>query len=374
MKFVVSSSSLLKQLNSISGVIAPNPIVPILENFLFEIDRDKLSITASDLQTSMITEMQIECKEKGNIAIPAKILTETLKNLPEQPVTFTIDEDTYSIELSSDNGRYKLAGENATDFPKVPTVNKSYSADIASEVLNRAIASTIFASSTDELRPAMNGIFIKFADTNTTFVATDGHRLVRFRRVDVVSDADTSIIVPKKAFDLLKKSLPSENTNVRLEFNPSNAFFSFNTTKMICRLIDERFPDYENAIPVDNPNILVIDRLEFLNSLRRIDIYSNKITNQVRLKISGSELQISAEDLDFSNEANERLACDYEGDDLEIGFNAKFIIQMLGNIDSKTVKLSMSAPNRAGLISPNENLVGEDILMLVMPVMLNNYA
>ncbi len=374
MKFVVSSSSLLKQLNSISGVIAPNPIVPILENFLFEIDRDKLTITASDLQTSIITEMQIECKEKGNIAIPAKILTETLKNLPEQPVTFTIDEDTYSIELSSDNGRYKLAGENATDFPKVPTVNKSYSADIASEVLNRAIASTIFASSTDELRPAMNGIFIKFADTNTTFVATDGHRLVRFRRVDVVSDADTSIIVPKKAFDLLKKSLPTENTNVRLEFNPSNAFFSFNTTKMICRLIDERFPDYENAIPVDNPNILVIDRLEFLNSLRRIDIYSNKITNQVRLKISGSELQISAEDLDFSNEANERLACDYEGDDLEIGFNAKFIIQMLGNIDSKTVKLSMSAPNRAGLISPNENLVGEDILMLVMPVMLNNYA
>jgi DNA polymerase-3 subunit beta len=374
MKFVVSSAVLLKQLNAISGVIAPNPIVPILENFLFEIDSDNLIITASDLQTSMITELAVDSKAKGSIAVPAKILVETLKNLPEQPVAFTVDEETYTIELSSDNGRYKLAGENATDFPKVPAVAKNYSVDISSEVLNRAISNTIFAASTDELRPAMTGIYAKFSDTNTTFVSTDGHRLVRYRRVDVTSEADTSIIIPRKALELLKKSLPSENTNVKLEFNPSNAFFSFNSIKMICRLIDERFPDYENAIPLENPNVLTIDRLELLTSLKRIDIYSNKTTNQVRLKLAGSELQISAEDLDFSNEANERLACDYQGEDMEIGFNAKFIIQMLGNIDTRSVSLHMSTPNRAGLITPADGAKNEDILMLVMPVMLNNYA
>ncbi len=374
MKFVVSSAVLLKQLNAISGVIAPNPIVPILENFLFEIDNDTLTITASDLQTSMITELPVDSKEKGSIAVPAKILVETLKNLPEQPVAFSVDEETYTIELSSDNGRYKLAGENATDFPKVPVVAKNYSVDISSDVLNRAISNTIFAASTDELRPAMTGVYVKFADTNTTFVSTDGHRLVRYRRVDVVSDADTSIIIPRKALELLKKSLPSDNTNVKLEFNPSNAFFNFNQVKMICRLIDERFPDYDNAIPAENPNILTIDRLEFLTSLKRIDIYSNKTTNQVRLKLAGSELQISAEDLDFSNEANERLACEYEGEDMEIGFNAKFIIQMLNNIDTRNVSVHMSAPNRAGLITPADNIKNEDLLMLVMPVMLNNYA
>lgn len=373
MRFVVSSTALLKQLNSISGVIVPNPVVPILENFLFEIEKDKLTITASDMQTSMITEMQIDCKETGNIAVPSRILLDTLKNLPEQPISFTIDEETYSIELSSDNGKYKLAGENATDFPRVPKVNKSYSADIASDVLLRAITSTIFATSTDEIRPNMTGVYVKFSDTNTTFVATDGHKLVRFRRIDVVSDADTSIIIPRKALDLLKKSLPSSNTNVRLEFNPSNAFFSFDNTKMICRLIDERYPDYENAIPAENPNVMSIDRTEFLSSLKRIEIYSNKTTNQVRLRISGSELQISAEDLDFSNEANERLACEYEGNDIEIGFNAKFLIMMLTNLDSKNVQLKLSAPNRAGLIFP-ENTKNEEVLMLVMPVMLNTYS
>ncbi|MFQ3577067.1 MAG: DNA polymerase III subunit beta [Cytophagales bacterium] len=374
MKFVVNSKSLLAQLNAISGVIVPNPIVPILENFLFEIDRDKLTVTASDLQMSMIAELQIDGKEKGNIAIQAKILLETLKNLAEQPVTFSIDENTYSVEIITDNGRYKIAGENATDFPKVPVVNKSYTIDISSNVLARAISSAIVAVSNDELRPNLCGIYVKFAENNTTFVATDGHKMVRFRRVDVVSDAETSIIVPKRAFELLRKSLPSENTNVRIEFNPSNAFFSFDNIKMICRLIDERYPEYENAIPRENPNVMQIDRGEFLSTLKRIDIYSNKTTNQIRLKLAGSELQISAEDFDFSNEANERLPCEYEGEDLEIGFNSKFLIQLLANMDCREIVLSLSQPNRAGLITPAENIEGEDQLMLVMPVMLNNYA
>lgn len=374
MKFIVSSSSLLKQLSSINGVVTTNPVVPILENFLFEIKDSKLTVTASDLQTSMITDIEVEAKEDGNIAVPAKILIETLKNLPEQPVTFSIDKETYSIEISSDNGRYKLAGENATDFPKIPVVSNATTVDMSTEVLSSAINNTIFATSGDELRPAMTGVFVNLSDTNTTFVATDGHRLIRYRRVDIVSSEAASIIIPRKALNLLKATLPSDNVPVSVEFNSSNAYFKFNNIKMICRLIDERFPDYENVIPLDNNNDMTIDRLDFLGSLRRIAIYANKTTHQVRLKLTGSELQISAEDLDFSNEANERLSCVHEGEDIEIGFNAKFLVEMLNNINSREITLKFSAPNRAGLITPSDMKDNEDILMLVMPVMLSNYV
>ncbi len=372
MKFIVSSSYLLKQLSAINGVITTNPVVPILENFLFEINDGNLTVTASDLQTSMITELQVEAKEDGSIAIPAKILLETLRNLPEQPVTFSIDSNTYSIEINSDNGRYKLAGENATDFPKIPTVSDGYAVNISSEVLGRAINNTIFATSNDELRPAMTGVFVKLDETNTTFVATDSHRLIRYRRVDVAADMSHSMIIPRKALTLLKATLPAEITNVNVEFNASNAFFNFNQVKMICRLIDERFPDYENVIPLDNNNTVGVKKNELLSSLKRIAIYANKTTHQVRLKITGSELMISAEDLDFSNEANERLSCEHDGEDLEIGFNAKFLVEMLANIDSDDITIRLSAPNKAGIITPNDKDEEEDILMLVMPVMLNN--
>jgi len=374
MKFIVNSAYLLKQLSNINGVITTNPVVPILENFLFELDKGGLTVTASDLQTSMITDLQVESKEKGNIAVPARILLDTLKNLPEQPVTFSIDESTYSIEIISDNGRYKLSGENATDFPKVPNVSNDFSAEISTEVLARAVNNTIFATSNDELRPAMTGVYVNLGDKNTTFVATDGHRLVRYRRSDVKSDNGTSIIIPRKALNLLKATLPSENTEVSLSFNVSNAFFKFGNIRMICRLIDERFPDYENVIPSGNNIKMTIDRTDLLGALKRISIYANKTTHQVRLKITGSELQISAEDLDFSNEANERLSCEHEGEDIEIGFNAKFLIEMLTNIDADQIRLNMSAPNKAGVIVPAEKDKGEDILMLVMPVMLNQYV
>ena len=374
MKFIVSSSFLLKQLSAINGVITTNPVVPILENFLFEISDGTLTVAASDLQTSMITELEVEAKEDGSIAIPAKILLETLRNLPEQPVTFSIDADTYSIEINSDNGRYKLSGENATDFPKIPTVSDGYSVNMSSGVLAQAINSTIYATSNDELRPAMTGVYIKLDETNTTFVATDSHRLIRYRRVDIASDMSHSMIIPRKALTLLKATLPGENTNVNLEFNASNAFFSFNNVKMICRLIDERFPDYENVIPSDNENTMNINKAELLSSLKRIAIYANKTTHQVRLKITGSELMISAEDLDFSNEANERLSCEHDGEDIEIGFNAKFLIEMLSNLDAKEITLKLNAPNRAGILFPVEKDENEDILLLVMPVMLNNYV
>jgi DNA polymerase-3 subunit beta len=374
MKFIVNSSYLLKQLSNINGVITTNPVVPILENFLFEIDKTNLTVTASDLQTSMITEITVESKERGSIAVPARILLDTLKNLPDQPVTFSIDESSYSIEISSDNGRYKLSGENATDFPKVPSVSNDFSATLSSDVLARAVNNTIFATSNDELRPAMTGVYVNLGDKNTTFVATDGHRLVRYRRSDVKSDNGNAIIIPRKALNLLKATLPSENTDVSIDFNMSNAFFKFGNIRMICRLIDERYPDYENVIPSANTIKMTISRTDLLGSLKRISIYANKTTHQVRLKITGSELQVSAEDLDFSNEANERLSCEHEGEDIEIGFNARFLIEMLSNLDTDQIKLNMTAPNKAGVILPVEKDANEDILMLVMPVMLNQYV
>ena len=376
MNFIVSSSYLLKNLNSISGVITSNPVVPILENVLFEIEGGNLLITASDLQTSVMVELQVESKEDGSVAIPAKILIETLKNLPEQPVTFSIDDQNYNIEINSDNGRYKLAGENSADFPKVPGVNDGYSSDINSEILNSAISNTIFSTSTDELRPAMTGVFFKLASTGCTFVSTDGHRLVKYIRTDIKGDeVDHDMILPRKSLNLLKSILPTDkSSDIKLDFNASNAYFSFENIKMVCRLIDERYPDYDNVIPSDNSNTVTITKTELLGSLKRISIYANKTTNQVRFKITGSEILISAEDLDFSNEANERISCEHDGDDIEIGFNAKFLIEMLSNIESEKVILKLSEPNRAGLLIPEDINDNEDITMLVMPVMLNDNA
>ncbi len=374
MKFIVSSSALLKQLAAINGVVASNPIVPILENFLFQLEGSLLTVTASDLQTVMITEIEVESSDKGSIAVPAKLLLDTLRGLPEQPITFKIDAETFGTEIVSENGRYKLSGENPIDFPKVPAVNKTLSIEVAAEVLGKAISNTSFAASTDDLRPNMTGMYLQLGESNATFVATDGHRLVRYRRQDLRSANTSTMIIPRKALNLLKSSLPSDDTTVKADFSQSNAFFTFGNIKMICRLIDERFPDYENAIPVNNPNILTINRLELLSSLRRISIYANKTTHQIRLRISQDELVISAEDLDYSNEASERLVCDYSGDDLEIGFNAKFLIEMLNNLSSNQLQLRLSAPNRAGILVPNDQDENEDILMLVMPVMLNTYA
>jgi DNA polymerase III subunit beta len=373
MKFIVSSSTLLKQLSAINGVIASNPIVPILENFLFKLDKSTLTVTASDLQTVMMTDIDVESADEGAIAVPARLLLDTLRGLPDQPVTFKVDTETFGTEIITENGRYKLSGENPIDFPKIPSVTRNSSLDVTSEVLGKAIANTIFAVSNDDLRPAMTGVYVDLGEV-ATFVATDGHRLIRYRRTDIASNFQTSMIIPRKALNLLKSSLPTDATPVKAEFSQANAFFSFGNIKMICRLIDERFPDYENAIPTNNPNVLTINRMELLGSLRRISIYSNKTTHQIRLRMSKDVLVISAEDLDYSNEANEKLQCEYEGDDMEIGFNAKFLIEMLSNLSSRMISLEMSAPNRAGIIVPSEKDEKEDVLMLVMPVMLNTYA
>jgi DNA polymerase-3 subunit beta len=252
-------------------------------------------------------------------------------------------------------------------------MDKAKSFTISSAALSDAINKSLFATGNDDLRPVMSGVFFQLGKDNLTFVATDAHKMVRYRRNDMKSSTEGAFIVPKKPLNLLKSILNSSNEDVKVSHNDNNAFFEFGNFTLMCRLIDGRYPNYEAVIPVDNPNKLTISRSALLNSVRRVSIFSNKTTHQVRLKITGSELQISAEDLDFANEANERLSCQFDGEDMEIGFNARFLSEMLNNLDSENVSVEMSAPNRAGILFPTENNNSmEEILMLVMPVMLNN--
>ena len=313
MKFIVSSSILLKCLQKISGVISSNTVLPILEDFLFQIEDGNLRVFATDLETSMSTELSVESKENFKIAIPAKILLDILKTLPEQPISVSIDEVSYAIEITSDNGKYKLAGENGEDFPKMPTEQDAAEVSIPANVLANAINKTLFAVSNDELRPAMTGMLWQFNEDGLTFVSTDAHKLVKFKRKDISGGTGNSIIIPKKALNLLKSALPSSDTAVKVAYDSSNAFLYFENSYLICRLIDARYPDYNAVIPTDNPNLLTINKDDLFSSMRRIAIFANKTTHQVVLKMAGTELSVSAQDLDFSNEATEKLVCDYAG-------------------------------------------------------------
>jgi DNA polymerase-3 subunit beta len=372
MKFIVSSSALLRQTQAISGVLNANSPLPILENFLFEIKAGELVVSASDLESTMTASLKVESKEKGKIAVPARLLLDTLKTLPEQPLTFSVSEKNFQVEVSSDFGRYRLTGHDGEEFPRLPAMDKVASITLPADVLAEAVNKTIFAAGSDELRPVMSGVFCQLSPENLTFVATDGHRLVRYRRNDLRSAQSAAFVLPRKPLNLLKGSLPGGDAQVTIEYNESNAFFRFGQFHLICRLIDGKYPNYEAVIPAENPNKLTIDRESFLNSIRRVSVFSNKTTHQVRFKITGSELQVSAEDPDFNNEANERLTCSYAGEDMEIAFNARFLIDMLGNLSSDELLMEMSLPNRASLISPaaDGRAPGEEVLMLVMPVMM----
>lgn len=370
MNFVISSASLLKHLQGISGVLSTSNALPILDNFLFEIKDGLLTVSASDLETTMRTTMDVEAKEEGKVAVPAKLLLDVLKNLPDQPCTFLVDTDSFSIEIAYDNGKSKMVGYNGDEFPRTPALENSSAIRISGEIISRAINKTLFATGVDDLRPVMSGVFCEFSPDNITFVATDAHKLVRFTRTDSQADGSSSFILPKKPLNLLKTNLKGDE-EVQLDYNDSNAVFTFNDIVLICRLIDGKYPNYEAVIPKENPNVLTIDRTQFLSSIKRVSIFANKTTHQIKLKLAGSELSLSAEDIDFANEANERLTCNYAGEDLEIGFNSRFLMEMLNNLESNEVRLEMSAPNRAGLLMPSESVEHEDILMLVMPVMLN---
>jgi len=372
MKFIVSSTYLLKQLQVLGGVINSSNTLPILDNFLFDIDHTKLTVSSSDLETTMSSVLDIESDSEGSVAIPARLLLDTLKTFPEQPLTFVI-EDNNTVEISSNHGKYALAYADGAEFPKAITLEDPSSTTIAGDILATAISKTIFAAGNDDLRPVMSGVFFQFSTDNLTFVATDAHKLVKYTREDVSASQQAEFIMPKKPLTLLKGILSASDENVTIEYNESNAKFTFENTVLVCRLIDGKYPNYEAVIPKENPNKLSIDRSQFLSSVKRVSIFSNKTTHQIRLKIAGAELNISAEDVDYSNKAEERLTCDYQGDDMQIGFNSRFLTEMLNNLNSDEVQLEMSMPNRAGILTPIDGLdEGEHVTMLVMPVMLNS--
>jgi DNA polymerase III subunit beta len=372
MKFIASSGTLLKNLQSIGGIIGTNNILPIVENFKFVISPNQLKATATDLETSMSVIMEVQSKDSATICLEAKLLTDYLKNLSEQPLTFDINTKDYSVELTSDEGKYKMVGENADHFPAEPEPKGATNFSMLSSRLVTGINNTLFAVSNDDLRPAMTGVFFEIEKTHITFVATDAHRLVRYMIADVKCPEAAGLIVPKKPLAQLKNLLSNDDTQVKVAFNTEHLFVDNGKLQLACRLIDAKFPDYKVVIPQNNPYLLSVNRMEFLNALRRVGVFANKTTNQLVLKISGSELRLTAQDIDFAHEGNERMACQYTGEDLDIGFNAKLLTELVSNLNSEELNIELSTPSRAGIIKPTETVENEDLLMLIMPLMLNN--
>lgn len=373
MRFTVSSAELKEQLLIINGAINSNPVLPILESFLFKIDKDnnKLHITGTDLETFVSVELDVQASDNGCVAIPAKILVDTLKQLPPQPITFNIDLETFSTTIQSTFGRYEMAGENGDDYPKLPEPDNTNEVEIPAALLLEGINKTMFATSNDELRPAMTGVHIKVENGSIIFVATDAHKLVKYQFKDIETTANTTFIVPKKALNLLTKAMSNSDLSVKIAYSKSNAFFIFGNHQLSCRLIDAKYPDYEAVIPKQNPNTMTIHRTDFLSSLKRIANYANQTTHQVKLNLAESSLTIEAEDLDYSNKATEQLPCNYIGTDMTIGFNAKFLIDMLNVIGDESIRFEFSTPSRAGIMRPEEDEINEELLMLAMPMMLH---
>ena len=372
MNFIVSSTQLQRQLQTISGVLNTSNTLPILDHVLFELAPQQLKITATDLETTISATIQVESTSEGKLAVPARLLLDTVKTFPEQPLTFS-QADNNTLEISSEQGKYALAYANADEYPQAAEVVDASSLSIQGDTLATAINNTIFASGNDDLRPVMSGVFFQLSSSGMTFVATDAHKLVKYERTDVVAPETAEFIMPKKPLNLLKSVLVGSEEEVTVNYNNSNVQFSFDETVVICRLIDGKYPNYEAVIPKENPNVMSINRVQLLNTVKRVSIFSNKTTHQIRLRIAGAELHISAEDIDYSNKAEERLTCSFQGDDMQIGFNARFLTEMLSNLSSDEIQLELSLPNRAGIITPVDGLnEGEQVTMLVMPVMLNN--
>ena len=380
MRFIINSQLFLKHLSALSGVISNNNTVPIISCFHLHLEDNMLTIKATDLETTMVSRIELEnARVDGidSIAVPAKLLLDMLKSLDDVPLNFAVDASNYSIEISSGEGKYSLASQNAETFPTMPEMKETVQTSMPASVLVNAINKTAFAASTDEMRQQMSGIFCELTPENVTFVATDAHKLVRYRRNDIHADESASFILPRKPITLVKNILSSnkEEFDVTIDYNNTNVFFAFDNFLIVCRLVDGKYPNYEAAIPKENPNKLTIDRVTFINTLKRVSLFANQSTHQVRLAIKERELEISSEDLEFSNKAHETIPCSYEGEPMEIGFNAKFLTEMTSNLDTEQVLMELSHPSRAGILFPltdSEEAKGEDILMLVMPVMLSN--
>jgi len=365
---------MLHHLQAVSRVISSKNTLPILDNFLFQLKGGELIVTASDLETTLITKVPLDSSsDEGEVAVDAKRITTILKEFPEQPLTFNIDKDSLSIDIVSENGKFSIMGQNSVDFPTLPEIKGDVkSVSLSAEVLSLGVTKTLFAASDDELRPVMTGINIELSSDHMTFVASDAHKLVRYRRTDVKSDDAASFILPQKPAGLLKNILPKDSSAVNLQFDQKNAQIEFNGYKLVCRLVEGNYPNYEAVIPKGNPNKLTIDRLDFYNSLRRVSVFSNQASNLIKLSLTANQLTVSAQDIDFSISAHERVKCQFEGDDMEIGFKSLFLIEILANLASVEVIMNLSDPTRAGILIPQDTeSESEEVLMLLMPMMIN---
>ena len=375
MKFVVSSSELFGHLQSISRVISSKNTLPILDNFLFNLSGNDLEITASDLESTLITKIKLENTDgEGAIALPSHFLLNLLKEFSVQPLTFDIDLNSMGVVITSENGEFKVVGQNGIDFPALPVIkaDRKFSFDINSDVLLAGITKTLFATADDELRPVMGGIFVETSTDKITFVASDAHKLVRYQRTDATADSSASFILSKKPASLLKNILPKEEGLVKVEVDDKNAFFSLSSYKVVCRLVEGNYPNYNSVIPKNNHRKITIDRVELYNTLKRVAVFSNQASNLVKLQMTGNQIMVSAQDIDFSISGYERIKCQYDGEDIEIGFKSVFLLEIIANLGSEEVMMELADPTRAGLFLPGtaEN-ESEDLLMLLMPMMIN---
>ena len=374
MKFIVSSSKLFQQLQAVGRVIAPKNSLQILEDVLFDLNGNQLTLTASDGETTIRTVVEVENAEgTGKVAFQAKLLLETLKEFSEQPLSFSIDDNNFGLNITSSNGTYSFVGANGNEYPEMPVeadMNGQFA--LSTTVLLDAINKTIFCTADDELRPVMNGIFFDLNDNKLTMVATDAHRLVRYTNNAVQAAAPVSFILPKKPASLLRNVLGKEEVEVKVTFGAKNARFEFGQTVIVCRQIEGRFPNYNAVIPQNNQNKVVVDRQTIVNACKRVAVFANTGTSLLKLALSENKIKISAQDIDFSTSAEETIACSYEGAPMAIGFKAPFLIEILASIASNDVMLELADPARAGLILPMENEENQDLLMLLMPMLLND--
>ncbi|MGL4780252.1 MAG: DNA polymerase III subunit beta [Bacteroidales bacterium] len=374
MKFVVSSSDFLAHLQTIGRVINSKNTIPILDSFLFTLDEDVLTVRASDGETTLETSLRVaDAEGSGLFAIPAKMLLDPIRELPEQPLVFEINDTNLEVFIFFQNGRYNLIGQSGETYPQAPALGENnLSLNMEVDALLSGVTKTLFATADDELRPVMNGIFFDIEQDCLTFVASDSHKLVRCKNFSIKSAVKSSFILPKKPANMLKNILPKEDGNVAVQFDDRNAYFTFSTYRMICRLIEGRFPNYNAVIPQSSPFKLIVDRQGLIAALRRVSHFSNQASNLIKLQISEGQIVISAQDIDFSTAAEEKIMCQYSDKPINIGFKSSFLIEILNNINSTDVCLELTDSSRAGVLTPLEQDADADLLMLLMPMMLND--
>ncbi|OYP57030.1 DNA polymerase III subunit beta [Prevotella sp. P5-92] len=374
MKFTLSSTALSNKLFALAKVINSKNSLPVLADFVFKTEGNVLFITTSDGENTMSTTLELsECDANDSFAIENHNLLEAVKGFSEQPLTFDVDNNSKNVKIIYQNGQFSLPIDEADNFPKPQTVSDmAPNISLSSALLAENITRSVFATAQDELRPVMNGIYFCISSEGLVVVATDGHKLVRNRIFDIKSEQESSFILPKKPALLLKNMLAKDDSIVSMKFDNANAEVVFGDTRLVCRLIEGRYPNYKSVIPQNNPNTMTIDRDTLLGALKRVQPFANDTSKLVRFRIDSHVLQLDAEDFDFSKTATERMSCEYDGTPMSIGFKGNSFIEVLNNIEESEVALKLSDPSRAGIVVPSVQQENQDLLMLLMPMLLND--